>query len=326
MILQVSAQMFLVILVGWLARRRGYLTAESTAALGRLVIDVTFPALIFTQVLKTMNQSLLLQQWYVPLLGAAYILAGQLVGSALAPWLAPKLQRPTVIFLVAMTNWTFLPLPICQALFGDAGTQAVLLMNIGAQTLLWTLCIWRLGRHAAERPKTMTLLLNPGLLATAASVLLVLADAPVTPWARAAGPADGLTLAARVLFDALGVVASLTVPLSMLVTGGQLAGALARGLRLSRPLWGVLIGRLLLTPVLLTAGLLAARHAGVVLAPVPLHVACLIAGMPAAVSCGAFCERFGGDTDLATQVVFTSTLVGLATLPVLELALHAVGV
>ena len=141
MILQVSAQMFLVILVGWLARRHGYLSAESTAALGRLIIDVAFPALIFVQVLRTMDAALLRAQWYVPLLGAAFILAGQLVGDVLARFFAEPRLQPTLIFVVALTNWVFLPLPIAQALFGDAGTQAVLLMNVGAQTLLWTLCI-----------------------------------------------------------------------------------------------------------------------------------------------------------------------------------------
>ncbi len=318
MILQVSAQMFLVILVGWLARRRGYLSAESTSALGRLIIDVTVPALIFTQVLKTMDQAVLLQQWYVPLLGAGFILAGQLVGSALAPFVAPKLQQPTVIFLVALSNWTFLPLPIAQALFGAAGTQAVLLMNIGAQALLWTLCVWRLARNAADTPSTLKLLMNPGLVATAASVLLLLANAPVASWAKGVGAATGATLVLRNGFSALEMVASLTVPLSMLVTGGQLAGAAERGLRLTRPIVGVLAGRLLLTPLLMVLALAATQRAGLRMAPIPVHVAALIAGMPAAVSCGAFCDRYGGDVDLATQVVFASTLAGLVTVPVLD--------
>ncbi len=321
MILQVSAQMFLVILVGLLARRRGYLTAESTGTLGRFIIDVTFPALIFTQVLRTMDQAVLLNQWYVPLFGAGFILAGQLVGSLLAPIFAPKPQQPTFIFLVALTNWTFLPLPIAHALFAEAGTQAVLLMNIGAQVLLWTLCVWRLGKNAARRPPTLQLLINPGLLATAASLLLVLTNAPVHVWAKGVGQAYGAEIVAKTAFDAASLVASLTVPLSMLVTGGQLAGALERGLHLSKPLWGVLLGRLLVTPLLMTLGLMALRRAGFHSAAVPTHVACLIAGMPAAVSCGAFCDRYGGDTDLATQVVFTSTLIGLATVPVLEMVL-----
>lgn len=326
MILQVSAQMFLVILIGWLARRRGYLSAESTSALGRFIIDVTFPALIFTQVLKTMDQTVLLQQWYVPLLGAGFILAGQLVGSVMAPWLAPKPQQPTFIFVVALSNWTFLPLPIAQALFGEAGTQAVLLMNIGAQALLWTLCVWRLGKNAAKKPPTLQLLLNPGLIATAASLALVLTNAQLTGWAKQTEAATGARVVLKTAFDALAMVASLTVPLSMLVTGGQLAGAAERGLRLSKPIVAVLAGRLILTPLVMVLALVAAQRAGLRMAAIPVHVAALIAGMPAAVSCGAFCDRYGGDVDMATQVVFASTLLGLATVPVLDGVLGAIGI
>ncbi len=326
MILQVSVQMFLVILVGWLARKRGYLTGESTSALGRLIIDVTFPALIFVQVLRTMDIAVLRAQWYVPLLGAGFILAGQAVGSMLAPVFAPKAQRPTLLFLVALTNWVFLPLPICQALFGEAGMQAVLLMNVGAQALLWTLCVWRLGAHAAEKPHPLRLLLNPGLLATAASVALILAGVPTDVWAKGIGQPVGAQIVAKTLFDALHMVATLTVPLSMLVTGSQLADAAARGLHLQRPALAAVGGRLVLTPLLMTLALVLAKQAGADMAAIPVHVACLIAGMPAAVSCGSFCERYGGDVNLATQVVFASTLAGLATVPLLEGLLHLVGI
>jgi predicted permease len=316
MILQVSAQMFLVILVGWLARRRGYLSAESTAALGRLIIDVAFPALIFVQVLRTMDAALLRAEWYVPLLGAAFIVAGQLVGDVLARFFAEPRLRPTLIFVVALTNWVFLPLPIAQALYGDAGTQAVLLMNVGAQTLLWTLCVWRLARHSPEKPDVRQVLLNPGLIATVASLALVLAGAHV---------ATSEQVVVKTLFAAGSMVATLTVPLSMLVTGSQLAHAAERGLRLTRPVVAAMTGRLVLTPLLLAVVLLLAQKFGAQMAPVPVHVACLIAGMPAAVSCGAFAERFGGDVELATRVVFFSTVVALVTLPALEAVLLAVG-
>jgi predicted permease len=49
------AAMFLVIVVGWMARRRGFLAAEFTATLSRLVVDVAFPALVFTQLLRTVD-------------------------------------------------------------------------------------------------------------------------------------------------------------------------------------------------------------------------------------------------------------------------------
>ena len=53
------AAMFLVIVVGWLARKRGFLADEFTAILSRLVVDVAFPALVFTQMLRTVDAAAL---------------------------------------------------------------------------------------------------------------------------------------------------------------------------------------------------------------------------------------------------------------------------
>ena len=55
-LLQIAA-MFLVILLGWVVRRRAYLTAETTSALSRFLVDVTIPALILTQMLSTINSA-----------------------------------------------------------------------------------------------------------------------------------------------------------------------------------------------------------------------------------------------------------------------------
>ena len=57
------AAMFLVIVGGWLARRRGLLAADSTATLSRLVVDVAFPALVFTQMLRTVDAAAVRDGW-----------------------------------------------------------------------------------------------------------------------------------------------------------------------------------------------------------------------------------------------------------------------
>ena len=69
------AAMFLVIVGGWLARRRGFLAAEFTASLSRLVVDVAFPALVFTQMLRTVDGTALRQEWFAPVLGGLLIVA-----------------------------------------------------------------------------------------------------------------------------------------------------------------------------------------------------------------------------------------------------------
>jgi len=132
------AAMFLVIVGGWLARRRGFLAADFTATLSRLVVDVAFPALVFTQLLRTVDGTVLRQEWFAPLLCGLLVVVAYFVGRLLAPMFSGGTQRNTFIFLVSISNWVFLPLPIAQALYGDTGVRTVLLCNIGGQIVLWS--------------------------------------------------------------------------------------------------------------------------------------------------------------------------------------------
>jgi predicted permease len=50
--------------------------------------------------------------------------------------------------------------------------------------------------------------------------------------------------------------------------------------------------------------------------------AAIIAAMPVAISCTMFAERFEGDGELSASAVFWTTLVSLATVPVMVFACH----
>src|ERR1019366_1861075 len=164
--------MFLVIVAGWLARRRGFLAADFTSTLSRLVVDVAFPALVFTQMLRTVDAAALRDGWIDPVLCGLVILIAYFVGLLLAPVFSCKTQRNTFIFLVAIPNWVFLPLPIAQALYGDTGVRTVLLSNAGAQLVLWSFGVWIL--HGAMRQAAKNLLTNTGLWATALGIGMAL--------------------------------------------------------------------------------------------------------------------------------------------------------
>jgi predicted permease len=127
------------------------------------------------------------------------------------------------------------------------------------------------------------------------------------------------------LVQALALVGSLTIPLSLLAIGAQLGGLAVTVHRFPRPLWGVILGRLILVPVVtLMLGWLAIR-AGVVLPDTPRMVAYLIAAMPVAISCSVMTERYGGDAPLAAEGIFYSTLFSLLTVPAIFYLIQRLG-
>ncbi len=311
------AAMFLVMALGWLARRRNYVTDETSRSLSRLLVDMVFPALVFTQMLRTVNPAVLREGWFLPLLGGLLIAVANLVGLLLIPLSRQKGKLATAIFLVAIPNWIYLPLPIVEGLFGDAGVRDVLLYNVGCQAALWTLGIWTLHQARFDRRSLNNLALNPGLVATAAGIVLALAWPPARSLeALPAGAHSPALLAAGALIQALVMLGSLTIPLSLLVTGIQLGGLnLLIIRRPEREFAGILALRLLVAPAATIALFWLAGRAGLTLAEGPRLTAYLVACMPVAISCSILTERFGGDTALAARAIFHSTLWSMLTVP-----------
>jgi hypothetical protein len=320
--------MFLVILVGWVARRRAYLTAETTRALSRFVVDVTMPALIVTQMLRTVDASTLAADWYLPLLGGGVLILGNAVGLLAAPFFTRRGERNTFIFLAMVANWVYLPLPIVQTLYGDEGVRMLLLTNVGSQLVLWTLGVWTLRGGRPDLSSFKNLVTNPGLIATAVGILIALIPATrqivlLGDWIAGADAAPGFEpayadigpLILGALYSAVKLAGDMTIPLSLIMTGAQLGELNVADHRPSMPLTGVIVTRLALAPVVAIAvGWLIGR-VWTPIPEVPRMVTYIIACMPVAISCSIFTDRFGGDTSLAARGIFYSTLFSIFTVP-----------
>jgi predicted permease len=320
------AAMFLVILVGWAARRRGYLAADTTTALSRFVVDVALPALVFTQMLRTVTVSALREGWYAPLLVGVLILIAYLAGLLVAPWFSERDQKKTFIFLTAIPNWIFLPLPIVETMYGNAGVRTLLLDNVGAQIMLWSFGVWILHGGVTAREACRNVVTNPGLIATALGVAVALMVPSSRNWEEATNFSGSLWhMAPGVVVQAMAMVGSMTVPVSLLAIGAQLGNLELHAHRPSRALWGVLLARLIVGPLLTAAVGWMVLQAGVRIPEVPRMISYLIATMPVAISCSMFTERFGGDVSLGAQGILYSTFFSLLTVPVIFFLIQRLG-
>lgn len=273
------ATLLAVVGIGALLRGLGALDDASTRALGRLAVDVCFPALLFVQLSVT---SVRMEDAWIVVFGAAMVSV---------PWLVGRRHlRPTAAFLAGLPNWVFLPLPIARAAHGDDGGRVVLLANVGAMAALWTIGVATLrGRWGGEG------LLNPGFVGTVAGLVV---------------GACGLPVPGRAVLEYL---AAPTIPLALLVTGA--AAAVAP--RPTGEAVGVTVLRLVVWPAITACVFQALRSFGVDLDPSEVTVAVMIAAMPVAASATAFAERFDGDTRLAAQSLLLTTPASMLTVPLI---------
>jgi len=294
--------------------------------LGRFVVDVALPALAFTEMLHSVTLEALRECWFAPLLSALLILIAYVPGVLFAPAFSHGAQRRTFVFLVSIPNWLFLPLPIVDAMYGDAGVRTLFLYNVGAQLMLWTFGVWVLHGGVTPREAARNIATNPGLLATAAGIIVALLVPSSSQWETlSSATGTPLSLLAGALVQAMAMVGSLTIPVSLLAIGAQLGGLELYVHRPSRALWGVLAARLIVGPVLTAAVGWAVLRAGVRIPEIPRMIAYLTATMPVAISCGVFTERFGGDVSLGAQGIFYSTFFSLLTVPVIFFLIQRLG-
>ena len=300
------AAMFVVMGAGWWMRRSGWLTSGMIAPLSRLTIEVAFPCLTIDQMLRTLDRQAMQQSVPLLLMGVALMLLSALVGWLMTRTRGTDERQRTTAFLIAVPNWIFLPLPLAQALGGEAGVRTILLLNVPAQFILWTLNLAMLRGTWSGAHGLRSMVINPGLLATVAGMALALFVPGSLAW-----PTESSV--PGVLVQGMGLLGALTMPLSLLITGAQLAET---RLAQSSPaaLGRVLVGRLLLAPALCVLVIeFGGRLAG--LDELTRLVTVLVFAMPVAVSCVIFVERYGGDRDLASQGFLYSTVASLLSVP-----------
>ena len=308
--------LLIVILVGLFARKKNILTDESAGRMSHFIVDYCMPAMVFTSMLATVTKETIKSEWFLPLLGAVLILFGFLLGYLFSFVFRIK-SRPTYVFLTGVANWIYLPLPIATALYGAAGIRAVLLFNVGAQIILWSVGV-AIIKNEKPTIKTLTeLLKNNGLIAT----VLGIAIAIINPYhinleTVALLKLTPIGMVAKTIFMSLLALGSLTIPLTLVISGVQIGAVNVAMKRYFKDLAAIIFTKLLIIPII--AALLffvLTNILGVHIDHVITMVALLILAMPTAVSCSLFAERFGGDSTMAALSIFYTTLLSCITLP-----------
>jgi hypothetical protein len=326
-VLETTIMLLLVILTGLLLRKKGVFDRRSTERLSGFVLDIAFPALVFTSMLRTADPQVLAECWHLPLTGIAILLLGLGTGYLVSPLLgasgAPS--RGSAAFAIGTPNWLFIPLPIAIALYGEQGERIVLLVNVGALLVFWSAGVWivRGGKRGAVSVRRI--LLNPGLLATVLGIVVAL----LFPITRTLEDADitriGIGPAAlSIIVQAMAFVGDVTVALSMIVTGSLLAEAGTAGAWNGRVI-GISIIRLLLFPALVVLLVRLAEMVGLKVDTTVTTTIAIISAMPVAITCSIVAEHNGGDVPLISHTIFVSIVASVGTVPGVVWLVRVVG-
>ena len=296
-----------MVLMGVLARRRGWLDAVGTRQIALLVTNLLYPALIYASLVQTFTLPGLAANWTLPA-GTLLIMGVGFGVGLLAARLVPfrgEGERRAFRFQCTINNYVFLAMPLVLIYWGAKGVALLVFSTVGSEISLWTLGVIALTGHRVEW-RSLRHLFSMSMGAILAAVL-TLGVVQVSGWQA---PAGGLVGDLRqALLGALDIVGKGTVPLAMVVAGSRMAELRPRHL-LRLPQLVVVGLRLAVIP----AAALALLNV-LPFAPDARNVLTIVAVMPSSIASVMLSEIYAADSEFAATAVLLTHVAALFTIP-----------
>ncbi|PKP71432.1 MAG: permease [Alphaproteobacteria bacterium HGW-Alphaproteobacteria-4] len=288
---------YLLIALGFFVAKVGYVAVADMRAIGRVVLRVAMPALIFLALARAPLAETL--RWD--------FMAGYAVGSlviftagfalARGPLRRPMPQAALEALGMACSNSAYLGMPVAAILVGDVALQAFAMAMLVENIVILPLAVVLAeasgggGRMAAFKRTLGGMVRNPLLIAVLVGV---------------AASLTGLVLPAAVM-QVMGMLAPVAAPVALLVIGSAVADLPPSGVG-GAAVARVVFGKLVLHPLAVLAGFYLFGPP----APALLISGVLIASVPMLSTFALFGLRWGNEALAATSLI-VATVVSFFT-------------
>jgi malate permease and related proteins len=300
-----SLVLILLIASGYGAGKLKIFSAITVRELSKFIVDFSLPAIIIISMQKPFSPELRDESFrMIGISFAVYAVALPLSVLWARALRSQGNERGIHEFAASFSNVAFMGFPIMNALFGKDSLFAVSIYNIPFQLLAFSVGILMItrGKNGSAR-FTLRSFLSPAILAALIGFAFFLCSFRIP----------------EPLFSGVSALGDLTTPLSMIVIGVILSRMSLKGAFGNPRVYLTTLYRLILFPLLAWVILSALGLKGNSLA-VPV----IIAAMPVAANATILADAYEGDAQTASSLVFISTIVSMATIPLMAWVLFKV--
>ena len=232
-----SLCLFLLILVGFVARKAKIIDADLTKGLSTVVVKVAQPFLIIYSITKLDFSALKLKNG---LLVLGFGILSHALTIALAFILFSRIkdidEKKIYQFAFTFCNCAFIGFPILNSLFGEIGLFYGAFYVISYNLGVWSFGVWLMSKGKAESGVTVRkIFINAGTVPCFIGLALYIVQIPLPDF----------------LMTAMDTMGSLCTPLSLIVTGSLVAALPLREFFLNPKFYGFLAVKLVALPLLL---------------------------------------------------------------------------
>ena len=291
--------LFVIVIVGYMAGKLGYMGGEFDRKLSSLVINWTCPALILS---SAMTGELPDRRFILPLLAISVVT--YLVLTGVAFWLPRFLTRRkddegVVGFAMMFGNVGFMGYPVVASIFGHEAVFYAAVLNVVNTFAVFTVgTILVTGKGEVEGPHFQKKVLYSAPMLSAYLTMLIVAleidDIPAC------------------ISQPLTMIGDITVPAALLIIGSSMSQLPLRALMGNATVYITTVMRLVVVPVAMYFLCLLLGFD-----PYVVNINTVVIAMPVATYGTILCLKYNRDTSLMAEVTFITTLLSMITIPLL---------
>lgn len=292
---------FLVMVIGGLARHLKWFTSEVDRSLAGFTASVLMPSLFFHRIMSDKNLSMRLDAWLPAFYGFGCTVLGFLIARQVGLWIGRWFgigndsQRRTFALCAGIDNYGYIPLPLAEVFF-PASVVTLMIHNVGVDMALWSVGLFIISGKGIQ-DSWRRIVFSPPLLSVGLAVAL-----------RQLGIQQWVPQAVLQTCEQLG---RCSVPMALVLSGAIIYDYAERfdWMKAWKPLTLAVAVRMVLLPIVI---LLIARTAG---STELKQVLLLQASMPAATFPIVMTRLYDQDIETAWTVVVGTSLISALTIP-----------
>ena len=301
----------LIMALGYILRANGWFADSFAGNISNLITKIALPASIFTAVMKFLTRDKLVSLSQGILFPALGVIIGYLIA-----WLVVKVlkikpgRRGIFMNAIVNANTIFIGMPLNNALFGEKAMSYFLIYYIINTVSTWAFGIFLIsnddptvdkGKQTNKQKINWKKVLPMPLVGFIVAIIWMLLGIPVPTF----------------LGNTLNYVGALVTPLSLIYIGIVLRDAGLNNFKFERDSILALLGRFVLSPVILILLIKFGLHTGFDLPALMRQTLVVQSATPMLAVLPILADEAHGDVEYATNVVVMSTVLFIIVVPVL---------
>ena len=296
--LEVMVVLFIIVILGYVACKLGYMGDKFDKKLSSIVVDITCPLLVLSSV---MGDELPDRTLILPLLGVGfltYILL--LVFGFWMPRLITKNHddQGMIGFALMFANVGFIGYPIVSSIFGPHAVFYAALLNMPNTFFIFTAGVMLIKGEYSLKQFNPKVLVSPAMLGAFLAAIIV-ALGIHTP---------------DIIARPVTMVGNITVPAALMIIGSSMAKLPIREIIGSPKVYITALLRLTIVPLSIYFLFKACGVSDLV-----NNINTVVIAMPVASFGTMFCLKYGRNPSLITETTFITTLGSIITIPLITL-------